>query len=60
MFLVILFTDLNRSIREPLKKGRLSTIDLLVEVTSFVKQYTMFALSKAADLNSLAQGGQLY
>jgi hypothetical protein len=49
MFLVKLFTDLNRSHRETLQKGRLSTVDFHIMVACFVKQYTMFAISKAAD-----------
>jgi hypothetical protein len=32
-------------------KGRLSTVDLLHEAACFVKEFKMFAISKAADLN---------
>ncbi len=38
----------------------LSTIDLLIKVACFVKNQVMFALSKAANLIKLGQGGQLY
>jgi len=40
--------------------GVLSTVDLLVKVACFVNKNIMFAISKAADLNKLVQGGQLY
>ncbi len=33
------------------RRGRLSTVDLLIKVACFVKQQVMSALSKAADLN---------
>ncbi len=41
-------------------EGRLSTVDLHIKATCFVKKYIMFALPKTDDLNLLVQGGQLY
>jgi hypothetical protein len=38
----------------------LSTVDLLIKIAGFVKKKIMFALSKAADLKLLLQGGQMY
>jgi hypothetical protein len=35
-------------------------LDLLIKLVYFVKRLITFALSKAADLNCLVQGGQLY
>jgi hypothetical protein len=40
--------------------GRLSTGDLLIRVACFVEKKIMFTISRAADLNKLEQGGQLY
>ncbi len=40
--------------------GTLSTINLLTKVACFVKNWIVIAISKAADLNGLAQGGQSY
>jgi hypothetical protein len=43
------------------KRGRLSTTDFLIRAVNFVKKKEiMFSIQKAADLNLLAQGGQLY
>ncbi len=41
-------------------KARYRTADLLIKVARFVKQERMFAMSKAAYLYKLVQGGQLY
>jgi hypothetical protein len=43
---------------EPLKKGRLYTVDLLIKIACFgkKKKYSI----KAPDLNYLVQGGHLY
>jgi len=38
----------------------LSTVDLLIALACFIKKQVMSALSKAADLNQLVRGGQLY
>jgi hypothetical protein len=40
--------------------GRLSTVDLLINVACFVKGKGIFSLFKGADLNYLLRGGQLY
>jgi hypothetical protein len=37
--------------RNTIRKGRLSTVDLLIELASIVEKVIMFALSKAADLS---------
>ncbi len=42
------------------RRERLSTVDLIIKATRFVKKYIMFAISKVADLNLLVLGGQLY
>jgi hypothetical protein len=39
---------------------KLSTVDLLIKGACLAKRYEMFAISKAADLNKLLQGGQPY
>ncbi len=41
-------------------RGRLSTVDLLIKVTCFVKLLLIFAILKRADLNQLVRGGQMY
>ncbi len=41
-------------------RGRLSTVDLLIKVASFVKKQIIFTFSKIADVNWLVQGGQPY
>ncbi len=41
-------------------KGRISTIDLLTNLACYVKKEIMIPLSKAAYLNKLLEGGQLY
>ncbi len=40
--------------------GRLSTVDLLVKVACLAKKKLMFAISKAADLYYITEGGKLY
>jgi len=40
---------------ENTNRGRLSTVDLFINLACFIN-----AISKAADLNWLVQGGQLY
>ncbi len=41
-------------------RERLSTVDLLIKMGCFVKKENLVPVWKAADLNSLVQGGQLY
>jgi hypothetical protein len=38
-------------------RERLSTVDLLIKGAGFAKKLIIFAISKAADLNLLVQGG---
>ncbi len=41
-------------------RGRLSTVDLLIKRSYFIKKEKIVSVWKAADLNWLAQGGQQY
>jgi hypothetical protein len=41
-------------------RGRLSTVDLLIKVASFVKKQIIFTFSKIADVNWFVLGGQPY
>jgi len=43
-----------------LTEGKLSTVDLLFKIDCFVKEETFSLLWKAAVLNNLVIGGQLY
>jgi hypothetical protein len=42
------------------RKGRISTVYLLVKMARFVKQEKIFLTLKGIYLNLLGQGGQLY
>ncbi len=41
-------------------RGRVRTVDLLIKIGCFIKKKNLVSVWKAADLNSLVQGGQLY
>ena len=43
-----------------LRQGRLSTIDLLIKITCYVKKLNNNCNIKGPDLNQLVQGGQPY
>jgi hypothetical protein len=54
------YSKLNAGPGNAISKGRLCTIDLLIQVACFVKNIKIVLIQKAADLNCLAHGGQLY
>jgi hypothetical protein len=45
--------------RNSYRRGRLSTVDLLIKIGSFVERKNIVSVLKTADLNLLVQGGQL-
>ncbi len=46
--------------RSSYRRGRHSTVDLLIKIVFCEKKENIVFLSKAADLTTLVQGGQLY
>ncbi len=44
----------------PCKRGRLSTVDLLIKKGYFVKQNKIFSVLKETGVNQLVRGGQQY